>query len=181
VSLHRGGPGSIGFATRRISIGPGDNKIISYCIEKAVPSFKIHEEIGGILMPYFIMVCMVAPLLLGVLAWRRWRHCKRDGRSVAFQYHISDILTGTLWLAIPALLIRLSQCNGEEKVFATILACSGILAGLVCGKTYRLTTRRMQPAPDAVYLSVGAFSGLAVALGSGFAVILILLSQWHGC
>ena len=133
-------------------------------------------------MILFIVAALISPFALGTMAALRWRRCAREGKRVAFQLYISDLITGTLWLAVAGLVfsMRIDNYLGAQ-VLVAILLSTGIFAGLVAGKVFHLTTRTPHARGSAFYLSMGAISGLVLAIGSGFAALMELISQIQGC
>lgn len=128
-----------------------------------------------------VAVPIVSPLvvLASVTIFRWIRFTTKHGQP-RIQWHLSDLLLGTLWIALAGLASTLCKVLGPGwQYFAGVLAVTTI-AGVASGKIWSLTSPNTDRLPAPFYLSIGSLTGMLTAFGSG-AIYLVYLMTTIRC
>jgi hypothetical protein len=103
-----------------------------------------------------------APLVVAfIITAVRWEKFKRYGGHPKIQFHISDLLIGSLWIAaVGAVLSNMRPVS--DRAFLSIVLLGSTTAGILLGKLWQLSSRTKSLGHSAAYISLGVVSSLAM-------------------
>jgi hypothetical protein len=109
----------------------------------------------------FLLIWTVPTLILGSVSIVRWNLAQERGQQPRFQYHLSDLVTGTFWLGIALIVAEQGYTKLLHEELSPMVVVGTAAFGLLTGKIWELTMARPTFSLSAVYLSVSAIISIA--------------------
>lgn len=133
-------------------------------------------------MDYVLLaIVMLVPVSVifgpvATMAWttvRRIRKFNRSGRKFKFQYQISDLLTATFCLGVPAAMLQEIFHGSSNELLYTAYFIAATSLGILAGKIWHQSTITNSLKDGPTYIIVGAVLWILASVVPAFGLYLI--------